>query len=350
MAVYFVYRCDGMGPSDFHRRRFDDATVLDWFRRRRIADTEEAHQYAEQILGVSVYSFGFLFTHAHESEAPPPTTMEGVRAALDALYFNAISWEEHCVQVLNEYDGEEIAYYFFDDVLVRQRPDLTAYLLHDGPLPDGAGEPVWAPADVTLHERDAVLFRKDGEGRIYVVPMIRDGSLLYLELDPDNVDLIDGLRLPELCRRLMTLTTEEAEEWGLTCFRMLRETLLTTDLSEDDHERAFVQTLQAEPDDEATWRAYADWLMDRGGPSPGVRLLRQALPRLKGIYGGDPARNVANVGEHVVQASIPVGGECFDQLILFDDLWAGAHPLLADALIRYGTRWDALSTGNENAD
>ena len=34
MAVYFVYRCDEIGePTGLHRRRFGDATVIDWFRR-----------------------------------------------------------------------------------------------------------------------------------------------------------------------------------------------------------------------------------------------------------------------------------------------------------------------------
>src|SRR5262249_33216700 len=108
-----------------------------------------------------------------------------------------------------------------------------------------------------------------------------------------------------------------------------------------------VQTLQATPDDEATWRAYADWLLERDWPSPGIRLLRLALPRMK-RDGGDPSRNAVNVGEHVAHASIHGRAE-FDQLILFDGLSAAAHPLLADALIRHVSRWDVLSTGHERS-
>ena len=63
-------------------------------------------------------------------------------------------------------------------------------------------------------------------------------------------------------------------------------------------------------------------------------------------FHGDPSRNVAHVGEHVAQVSIHDGGGDFDQLFYFDDLWAAAQPLLAGALLRYGSRWYVLSTGD----
>src|SRR5262249_53416148 len=157
----------------------------------------------------------------------------------------------------------------------------------------------------------------------------------YEDLGLRNVDRIEGLRLPELCRQLMSLKTlKDANAWGWYCMRELRNLLRAGDLTDDPDETAFVRALQTEPE-EVTWRAYAAWLMERGQRSLNARLLRLALPRVEGLKEGDPSRSVVHAGEHVVQASIHGGAGRFNQLILFDDLWAGAHPLLANALIRY---------------
>jgi hypothetical protein len=32
----------------------------------------------------------------------------------------------------------------------------------------------------------------------------------------------------------------------------------------------------------------------------------------------------------------------YQQIFLFDDLWASAHPDLANSLLRYGAHWDPL--------
>src|SRR5262249_20344081 len=160
------------------------------------------------------------FRYVRESGKPPPTTIEEVRDALTWCYHTEIRYEEHCVQVLTDDDDTDMAYYFFDNAFVAAHPDLTAYLLHEGPLPDGAGEPRGLPADPDLRERDPML-EAQGEGRIYVVPLMRDDSSLYEELDAGNLDLIEGLRMPQLCRQLMTLMPEQARDWGLYVFASL---------------------------------------------------------------------------------------------------------------------------------
>src|SRR5262245_58168449 len=102
MAVYFVYRCDEMGPCDLYRRRFDDATLLDWFRRiwRPMADDEEAHLHGYDVLGVLTWNFGPLFVGIRDAGAPPPSTIRDVRDALQNLDFSQIRWEKHCIQML----------------------------------------------------------------------------------------------------------------------------------------------------------------------------------------------------------------------------------------------------------
>jgi uncharacterized protein (TIGR02996 family) len=348
VAVHFVYRCDAIGqPTSLYRRRFEDATVLDWFRRhwQPIADFEQASQRTVEVFGADVFSFTDFFTSS--ADVPTPETVEEVG---EALYWAEVRCEEHCVQALIPDDETDTVCYFFDDVFVQKHPDLTAYLLLDGPLPDGESAPGWRPREAGVNKK-APLFRKKGEGRLYVVAEFREDSSTYEDLGLRDVNRVDGLRVPGLCRQLMSLKTyKSANAWGSYCLRELRTLLLTDPLTDDPHEGAFVRSLQAELDDEATWRAYADWLMERGGPSPNVRLLRLALPRVEALESGDPGRCVVHAGGHVAQACIHGGAGRFNQLILFDDLWAGAHPILVDALIRYGSRWDVLSTGDESQE
>ena len=73
MAVYFVYRCDEAGqPTSLYRKRFEDASVVDWFRNHwtPIADSDKATKHADALLGIHVYSFYDVFRAAAESETP----------------------------------------------------------------------------------------------------------------------------------------------------------------------------------------------------------------------------------------------------------------------------------------
>ena len=57
--------------------------------------------------------------------------------------------------------------------------------------------------------------------------------------------------------------------------------------------------------------------------------------------------NRVYVSEHVAQVYFHDRDDIYDQWFLIDDLWASAHPALADGLLRFATRWDVLSTGDE---
>jgi uncharacterized protein (TIGR02996 family) len=353
MAVYFVYRSDALRrPSERHSRRFDDDAVLDWFRRiwRPIADLEEAHQYAQEILGVSVPYAGQVFTRIAEGGARPPASVEEVREVFDQTGHFTVARqpaEEHAFQALASDGDVDSVLYVFDDAFVGRHPDLTAFLLSDGPLPDAPGLPggAWRSSHPAVEELEPVV-RGSAEGRVYSLCNFRQDELHYTELSAADVDLLVGLRLPGLCRWLMSEAAAGVEPWAYL-LSDLREALLTADLAEDEQEAAFVGAIREGPDDEATWRAYADWLMERGEPSPGARLLRLALARLRVGAGADPSRNVVRVGEHVAQCCLHGGEGDYLEWFCFDDLWGAAHPVLADALIRYASRWDVLSTGDE---
>jgi uncharacterized protein (TIGR02996 family) len=347
MAVHFVYRSDRLrGPCERHAKRFEDATVLDWFRRiwRPISDLEEAHQYAEDVLGVSVPYAGQVFQAIAEGGVPPPNLNE-VREHFSGHFTVVLQTaEEHAFQALTHDDNFDVALYLFDDDFVGRYPELTAFLLAEWPLPDapGGGDAAWESTHPEVEELEPVT-SGPGEGRIYSFANVRQEALHYTDLSATDVDLLAGLRVPELCRRLMSEGPEVIESWAYL-LADLREVLLTADLDAGEQEMAFVGALREEPGDELTWRAYSDWLLERGEPGPGVRLLRLALARLRAYEDADPSRNVAHVGEHVIQARLHAGDDHYLEWFAFDDLWGAAHPVLADALIRYATRWDVLST------
>jgi hypothetical protein len=58
-------------------------------------------------------------------------------------------------------------------------------------------------------------------------------------------------------------------------------------------------------------------------------------------------------GEHLAQIGVHSGTwqyiagpgktPLFQQWIFFDDLWAAAHPALANGILRFAQRWDVLS-------
>ena len=84
MTVYFVYRSHWEGPTSKHLKRFDDPSVLAWFRNHwhRIADPGAAHQQVSQLLGCRVYGFASLFEAIAEHDLPPPETDEQLEAYL----------------------------------------------------------------------------------------------------------------------------------------------------------------------------------------------------------------------------------------------------------------------------
>ncbi len=86
MAVYFACRSPYISPGGKHLKRFDDDTVLDWFRNRweRLAgdDAAAVHLQVEQEMGCYVYNFHTLFLAIGEQGLPLPATASELANAL----------------------------------------------------------------------------------------------------------------------------------------------------------------------------------------------------------------------------------------------------------------------------
>jgi uncharacterized protein (TIGR02996 family) len=116
-------------------------------------------------------------------------------------------------------------------------------------------------------------------------------------------------------------------------------------------EAALLAALAADPDDGVVWSAYSDWLQEQGWPPAGAYLLERALRRADaGHYHNnrDRAKDQILVQTHIAQACLHTAnwgagyGDLYHHWVQFDDLWAAAHPDLANSLLRFASRWDVL--------
>jgi uncharacterized protein (TIGR02996 family) len=347
MTVHFVSRSHYDGPTGLHHRRFDDATVVDWFRNRweGINSDERADRRGQQLLGTRVYSFWKLFTGIEDQALPPPRTMRALAESLEeaGLYINEIRTSPGLLQVFTDDDEIELAYYFFDDSYLAKHGARAAYLLHgDWKMPPDVGAGGFKPA-----ERTQRVGKGKGDGTTYLVfhDVWDSGNLTDIE----GGYRIDGVRLPGL---VQYLTRNEPPDVGCSFhydMKALRSQLLPEGKKAKAPEDPFLFAIREAPDDDGRWGVFSDWLEERGERSAGVFMLERAL---RGVsrqplesypnWKFNPKKSLIQVEDHVAVLCRNVSPKCFHQWYFFDDLWAAAHPDLANGLLRYARRWDVL--------
>jgi hypothetical protein len=209
MSAYFVYRSHYEGPSAKHVKRFEDPSVLDWFRSHwQGAADMAAHRRAEELLGCHVYGFGSLLKAIEEHGLDAPRTNAGLRDLLEEhLYVGGeIRHKPHLIQVLTNDDELGMAYYFFDDHFLAKRADRAAYLLHaDWKLPAGHDDGGFKPA--VSARRLTPGGPAAGTTYLAFLAYYDSGNLEDLE----GAVRIEGVRLPDLTPYLARVTP--GEEW-----------------------------------------------------------------------------------------------------------------------------------------
>jgi hypothetical protein len=268
----------------------------------------------------------------------------------------------HALAIFTEEDGEGGALYYVDGHFLAEpkNRDRAAYLLHeDWRLPSNFGEGGFIPDEATEAEEPA----GDGPGATYAVFLVRESKYPLDDLFPAY--RIDGVRLPGLARWVLGSAPQNGY------LRILPALMLAGVPMPDPMEQAFLEAIRTDPADAASWGAWSDWREERGKEPPGVSLLRDGFARMSRLPGaaqdqfyrdwspesllraekkGTRAapRSLIHVEPHLAQMCLDVSHSdelYFGQWILFDDLWAGAHPALANALLRWCARWDVLSSG-----
>lgn len=381
MAVYFAFRSPYEAPGGKYLKRFDDDSVLDWFRNRweRLASTDwdDANDRVTEEMGCYVYSFADVFRINEEGPVPPPRNGRKLADHVEGRVYNngVAGGSPHVLQVDTDDDEYGFSYYFFDDHYLKKHGKHAAFLLCDWKLPGGHGTGGFRAAEPT------VLSGPKGAwpGTTYLIDLDSVGCMD--ELVPGY--RIEGVRLPELARYVLRTPPSEEEDTPSLLHQM---PLLMIQEGPDSVgvEKAFLKDIREHPNDEVVWNAYSDWLQERGDKPVGLHLLHRALTRLgvwadNGVWDEVPAgeRKVIESGEQNSRALVELLDRrqkeaeirvhvdehlaqlCFrehrckypkrtlniyEQWIVFDDLWASAHPDLANSILRYVQRWDLLST------
>jgi uncharacterized protein (TIGR02996 family) len=379
MTVHFVYRSHYEGPMGLHHKVFDDESVLAWFQRHwEPIEGDASWAHAEEVLGTRVYGFNTMFRNIAEHSVPRPKTNSQLTEFLEEhLYVEGeILHSPHCVQVITDDDEIQLAYYFFDDAYLKRHGPLAALLLRDDwQLPTMAGEGTFQPQVKT----QALRPKAKGEGTTYLV--------FHSYYDSENLDellgpcRIDGVRLPDLARHLIAARPVE-DQWPLELL-LLRSQILPEARrgKPKEPEAAFLHALVDSPTDGASWMIFNDWLLEQGRPPVGTTLLDQGLRRsaqypltaLEQFFSSDiklvqeqlkdqfavnrnalkrrAEKALVQTAEHVAQAYLHTDRwddrDLYHQWFLFDDLWASAHPALAQSILRYADRWDVLTPGDD---
>lgn len=339
MSVYIVYRSHYEGPSGKHVRKLDGDSVLGWFQSvwGRAKQADDLWEWVEAELGCHVYGFETIFKAARDNDLPPPESDRELNAYLaDHLYVEGEFFHEpHALQVWTNDDEIEMAYFFFDDHFLEEHPGRAAYLLHeDWRLPTTSGERPYA-SSIEAKEIDPP---GSGTGTTYLVFLAFYDSM---SLDLEGPWRIDGVRLPELAEYL-----RDAEPDGDWPFELK---LLRSQLPPDDSAGPSLRI--------AMERVARLPLRQIGGTLEtskiGFGTVEEAAAELEGIVnnlppmkrGFDPSKARVSTESHIAQLCPHTGweDEMYHQWILFDDLWAGAHPDLAEGLLRYAKRWDVLT-------
>ena len=330
--MQFVYRSHYEGELSKLVRPLPDATVLDWFRRGW--DCADPGSWVEQELGVDVYGLHTIFEAAREHDLPKPATTGELRALLhEHLYVegdeDCVRLDEHSLRVRTDDDEVELAYFFLGDDLVESARQRLAYLFQPWPLPGAAGDPAPFVPGVPVTELAPA---GDGDRTTYAMILtFYDGETLACT-PPVS---FPGVGLPELAAHLRDAEPGGDEEWPpeLLVLRALvapGESGLRPALERCNRWPGF--GLSGEP-----WP---------GLPDEHDRAHREAVELVAAADyedGRRPEASLIEVDEHLAQVAMHCGESFgFQQWFLFDDVWAAAHPDLAQSLLRYGGHWDPL--------
>jgi hypothetical protein len=373
MAVHFVYRCHYAGPAGKHVAHFPDDSVLAWFQNHwaHLADPNFADERLEALLGFRVYGLASLFEAAAEHQLPPPSSQARLVQYLNRYLYveGAVECKPHLIQALTDDDEISLAYFFFDDHFLARHADRAAFLLHEGwQLPGGAGGPGFVPQTKT----QPVRLGGKGEGTVYAVLLSVYASD---HMDDMTSYRFEKMRLGDLARGLAAGRPDDRWPFELVALRAQLFAPLQGCVAAEE---AFLAELRQAGPDETPWRIYSDFLIDLGQPPAGQTVLRRALERLtlyapRGLHDEiphealrgdigparaaidayaagskrrdhDPALSRVHAEEHLAQLCLHADRQEWHQWYFFDDLWASAHPALAEALLVYGRRWDVLSS------
>jgi hypothetical protein len=347
-VIHLVVRSLWEGPTGRRVRHLPATSLLAWFRENWRGASGNS-SYLDDLCGGRIYGFHTLFDAAPE---PPDGVAELQDRVETHLYVEGESFfDEHALRVITDDDEVDIAYFLFDDSFPRAQ---TAWMLHETfELPVDArasGDFVPARSVRSLEPRGA------GPGATYFVFLTGYDSST---LDLDGPRVLPGVRLPELSehlRRIQPAATIERKDKSKRPKDPFAAKFWSPIEVSTDWPRELLllraQLAAQERDLEGALRACNDYpvhgfggaIIDDAGLGP-LRQAHEQIEVLRAKWTRDASharRSMFQASEHLVQMSMCLDSDTHHQWLVFDDLWASAHPELANALLEWASAWDVL--------
>lgn len=282
MPFTFVYRSPYENQTGRYIRRFPKHTILQWFQEHWFThpDTD-----SKELLGSSVYGFENLFEEITLSEIPVPKDHNELGKILKEHIYaeGSVAFTPEVLEVFTDDDALDVRYWFIEDSFAERHPEKTAFLLHEGSLPTDVNTSETAPC-----------------------------TYLYAHGPVESAD---------------------SQEWD--CVQCPGSRL-------GDHPRAVIEAYEALGGAEAG--EFFDALLEqKSGTMTWPEILEA---RTKLVPTGNTKRkanaSVLQCSEHICQLDHHAKTwklrritKLFFQTILFDDIWAASHPMLARSIEHY---------------
>lgn len=225
----------------------------------------------------------------------------------------------------------EVSFNFFTKAYSELYPEIFTYLFHEGwRLPKQAKE---TGSFESLAKLPKVTPREESNGCIYMVFLTDIVHLHIVDFDFDeHVWKLDGVRLPELPNYLRAVIPDN---WP--------SELLAIRAGLGENDRSVKKALER---------------VDRYGferlasiSNGSYEELREAIS----VLGSNPEPHedfdkptpIAS-SAHIIQTKTGFSYAFQAQWIIFDDLWASAHPALAESIIRFGLKHELFDQSEED--
>ena len=344
-GIWFVYiHPEQDGDPTWRKRvvRLPDSSVLAFFQRllRDAPRGDASFEWIQSELGGSVYGLWSLIdARDHGAIAPPTNEVELHRLLHEHLYTEGeVRFDDGVLRVLTDDDEVELVYMFFDDAALERHRDALAFAVHEDPrLPD-------TPANFASQGLEAppglARARPSGDGAGWTVAIcdpVFDTAWLTTSFDSR---VFEGVRLPQLADWMRRVTPEVVNDGDRPRRWPAPWLLLRAALHDGDDIDGAIARL-------TPLRSYglmqvADSISWRASPAEAVHETASAWfdRKLEEFeQTATPEELTVDAGEHHMAVDF---GHDFGPMVLFDDVWAAAHPHLARSLMRQAQHWDPL--------
>jgi hypothetical protein len=314
MATNFILRSPYL-PANRSILRLDALSPLAWFQAIWPHLRNDADVTSKMLLGVEqLYGFDGFAEHVRNNEPAAPASLDELQRLLSQCWYsNNVECQDGYVLVETDDDEVELAFWWVsDEVFLAEQERFACYATDSLPLEIGEGG--FDPECNTTVIGDA-----GGDGAVFAVfaTVWDSGNLCDL---PGPVE-VKGLRLPDLAAWLQTAPGDEEHLLEIDWLALVARHNPKLDLP------ALLRRLA----EACPQHVSNHWKEIHSGALSEEKLLKD----VRWLGDGQPSVVVQD-SPHAIEFRL-YDGFNWNVWFLFDDLWASAHPTLAQSLLQFGT-------------